>query len=76
LIDPRLPQAPESPAVSGTYAINADGTGNLGPNTIAVIAPGQGNLYYIEESAGNTNPAIFMVEGIESQYPITPQLCA
>jgi len=26
----------------------------------------------MEESAGNTNPVIFMVEGMESQYPITP----
>jgi hypothetical protein len=71
-IDPRLPQAPESSAVSGSYASNADGTGNLGPNPIAVIAPSQGNLSDMEASAGNTNPVIFMVAGIESQYPITP----
>ena len=56
--------------VSGSYAINADGTGNLGANPIAVIAPSQGYLYDIEESEGNTNLVIFMVEGMESQYPI------
>jgi hypothetical protein len=66
------PQARESPAVSGSYAINADGTGNLGPNPLAVIAPSQGNLCDMEERAGNTNAVIFIVEGIESQDPITP----
>lgn len=60
----------QNPPVYGSYAINADGTGNLGPNPIAVIAPSQGYLYDIEESAGNTNLVIFMVEGMESQYPI------
>ena len=50
--------------VSGSYAINADGTATLGPDPIAVIAPSQGYLYDIEGSAGNTNLVIFMVEGI------------
>jgi hypothetical protein len=48
-------------SITGTYSINFDGSGNLGPNEPLVsffIPPSLSLIFYIDESAGVTHPSV------------------
>ena len=48
-------------SITGTYSINPDGSGNLGPNEPLVsffIPPSLGLIFYIDESPGVIHPSV------------------